>query len=425
MNAEGEYVVAEPDQASWEKYQAKAQASAAQQEAAAADGKELQERGLECPLDKRLFVNPMKTPCCGQIYCNDCIENALVNSDLVCPNCSREGVLIDDLVPDEETIAKIKAYEDEKAAARKAKERSKSPTSAKPVSPVDGKTAKKTSEQEQSDPRGTESKSPPPTKNSTKSSDEGARKPTTTGTSKKRPAEEPLENVQAATKAPAIREQQQTQAQQNPSLNPNAVKHMNNLTPTSLPTQSFSSATFPPVMSMNGMTYPNSNAMMSMGMSMSPMMAMSTGMMNPMNPMMMQQNGVGPWPNMAGMNGMGSMPFVPQPGMYGGFNNGMMMSNGGGYGQQPWAGGHGWGMNGGGYPQQQAYQQYNMPNMPNNMRNGAGGGGEAGVFPNQQQTVFSEPFPNEEDNAYFRKPVNPHRHQNRQRRARPSDYTEL
>jgi len=34
-------------------------------------------------------------------------------------------------------------------------------------------------------------------------------------------------------------------------------------------------------------------------------------------------------------------------------------------------------------------------------------------------------LPNEEDNAYFRKPVNPHRHQGRQRRARPSDYREL
>ena len=42
-------------------------------------------------------------------------------------------------------------------------------------------------------------------------------------------------------------------------------------------------------------------------------------------------------------------------------------------------------------------------------------------FPNQQRTVFAEPFPSEED-AYFRKPVNPGRHQNRQRRQRPSDY---
>ncbi|KAI9641795.1 Protein mpe1 [Ciborinia camelliae] len=54
------------------------------------------------------------------------------------------------------------------------------------------------------------------------------------------------------------------------------------------------------------------------------------------------------------------------------------------------------------------------------MSNGAAGG-----FPNQQKTVFAEPIANEEDNAYFRKPVNPHRHVGRQRRARPSDYREL
>ena len=46
-------------------------------------------------------------------------------------------------------------------------------------------------------------------------------------------------------------------------------------------------------------------------------------------------------------------------------------------------------------------------------------------FSNQQRTSFSEPFAKEEDNAYFRQPVNPHRHQARQRRIRPSDYREL
>ena len=51
--------------------------------------------------------------------------------------------------------------------------------------------------------------------------------------------------------------------------------------------------------------------------------------------------------------------------------------------------------------------------------------GNVGGFPNQQKTVFAAPLLNEEDNAYFRKPVNPHRHQGRQRRARPSDYREL
>ena len=67
----------------------------------------------------------------------------------------------------------------------------------------------------------------------------------------------------------------------------------------------------------------------------------------------------------------------------------------------------------------------NAMNGMNGMQPVVGNMGFNDTFPNQQRTVFSEPFPSEEDNAYFRKPVNPHRHQARQRRVRPSDYREL
>ena len=44
VNADGQYVVALNDEASWNKYQAKAQASAAQASAATSGSKELQDR---------------------------------------------------------------------------------------------------------------------------------------------------------------------------------------------------------------------------------------------------------------------------------------------------------------------------------------------------------------------------------------------
>ncbi|KAF2202218.1 DWNN-domain-containing protein, partial [Delitschia confertaspora ATCC 74209] len=130
VNAEGEHVIAVPDQKTWEKYQEKAKASAAQAENFAAGDKEIEERGLACSIDKRMFVEPVKTPCCGKTYCHDCIENALAESDLVCPNCSKEGVLIDDLVTDEDMVEKIRAYEAEKTnekleKAQQAKEEAK------------------------------------------------------------------------------------------------------------------------------------------------------------------------------------------------------------------------------------------------------------------------------------------------------------
>jgi protein MPE1 len=131
LDADGNHVIVEPDKASWEKFEAKHKAAVAQQEAASSStvNKELEERGLLCSIDKRLFVDPVKTPCCGKIYCHECIENTLLDSDLVCPNCS-QPVLIDDLTTDEEMTEKVREYQREKAVAKSAKS-PKSPKEAK------------------------------------------------------------------------------------------------------------------------------------------------------------------------------------------------------------------------------------------------------------------------------------------------------
>lgn len=115
LNADGEYVQVMADTRTWEKFQEKANASKAQAANADAANKEMEERGLVCPIDKRMFVEPVKTPCCGKTYCHDCIENALADGDLVCPNCSTDGVLIDDLVSDEDMVGRMREYEAEKS----------------------------------------------------------------------------------------------------------------------------------------------------------------------------------------------------------------------------------------------------------------------------------------------------------------------
>jgi len=112
VNAEGDWVIAKADAKTWEQLQAKVQKSAAAQEEAKQGSKELQEWGLECTLDRRLYTAPVKTPCCGTTYWHDCIDNYLLDNDLVCPNC-KEEVLVEDLKSDEEMVAKIKAYEEE------------------------------------------------------------------------------------------------------------------------------------------------------------------------------------------------------------------------------------------------------------------------------------------------------------------------
>ena len=437
INAEGEYVIAEPDKASWEQFQAKAKASAAQQEAATADSKELQKRGLECPIDKRLFVDPVKTPCCGKTYCNECIENALVNSDLVCPNCQTEGVLLDDLNTDEEMLKSIKAYEIEKAAARKAKDKSKSP------SPINPDPNKQDNNRVQV-PSTTNSKTPG---TSTKTL---SPKPTSTGLdkkqsdspalSKKRPAESQLQNPRSNPTPPSIAQNNYSSRNGAPDHVP--VNRMHSQLSNAMP-QQYNADFMPNYPFLNGAGPMGPNAMAGLGTNMAGGMNMSPEMMNAM----MLQGGI--WP-------VGDGAYPQHNGMYeNDFNNGMMNNNG-------WTGNQGWnmndmndmngmnsmnsmhamnnvhsvngmngmggmggvggmnGMNGGmygmsniGYPQ---VNQHNIHSLPN---------GKFGRFPVQQRTNFGGPAPTDEDNAYFRKPVNPYRHNNRQRRLRPSEYTEL
>jgi protein MPE1 len=357
VNAEGEFVIAEPDKASWEQFQAKTKSSAAAQKAAAMGDKELQDKGLECSIDKRIFIDPMKTPCCEKTYCNDCITNALIESDFTCPGCQTDGVLIDDLKPDTETSAKIKTYLEEKTAAKKEKERSKSPS-------IKDETETATLDVKKENGTPTAARESPSAVKSPKASTTSPTiKPAVNSeapASKKRPADELLENpkIPKGPKAMQQQEAQKAMMQQQAMMNgmpampgfPNMPFDMS---------QQFGNGFMP----MNNMGMMNNFMPNMMGM--------------PMNPMMGMNNFGFP-----GMNGMGF-------GM-GGFQGGMGMMNGG--------------FNG---------------NVNGGFANANGGGG-------LQATGFVEPAQGDGDgDAYFRKPVNPHRHQGRQRKARPSDYREL
>lgn len=419
VNADGDFVIARPDKASWEKYQAKAKSSATAKGETAAD-KELREKGLECPVDKKMFIEPMKTPCCGKTYCNDCITNALIESDFVCPACKAEGVLIDDLKPDDEMTEKIKEYLQEKD-----KEVSKSPSPA-PKSPAADSTTKSKSPGPQVD--GAESgtqktdaavkvSSPQSTAASdqatqsdgtgksqeTAVTDAGTTTPDTTQsstTSKKRPADELLENPKIP-KAPKAMQQKMEKEQQNTAgmpqfMNgPNAMNGMMGM---------------PNMPNMPNMPMMPFSPMNMMGMGGMPNMGMPMGMpmMNPGMMGMPMGGGFPPMDNnmfhgmMPGMNGNmmgGGMNPPMNPAMNGGMN-GSHMNGGGMMGQ---------GMNGGGmngYQRNRNFHNQGYNQGPGNHFNNQMGGGS-------------------EEDAYFRKPVNPHRHHNRQKRVRPSDYREL
>lgn len=365
VDAEGNAVAAIPDSASWAQYQAKAQASAAKDTNASATGsKELQDRGIECSIDKRLFVDPVKTPCCSKVFCHECIETALINSDLVCPECSTEGVLLDNLVPDEETVTKIKAYEAEKEAEKTAAtKKSKSPTPTTAVA---------------ADKQKTKSPSPKPT-TADNEPPSSSQKSNSAEPTKKRPAEDDLASdripkgpaaMQRATPVPVSAAKLQQMPDQAFVEQMNALAGTNGVNG------------FPP-MNMGMMNMPG-------------MMGMNPQMMMGMNPMMMQQfmgmggmNGMNGMPNMGMMNGMGGnmgMNGMPQ------YNNNMNM----GYGR----GGGNMGYNNG-------RQQMGMNGM---------NGQYNGQFMQQQQQGQS-------DSPYMRQPVNNRPKQFK--KARPMDFKQL
>ncbi|MCJ1413816.1 hypothetical protein MMC32_000141 [Xylographa parallela] len=369
VNADGDWVIAEPDKVAWEQYQAKTKQSAAAQEKATRGSKELQDRGLECTIDKRLFVDPTKTPCCQTTYCNECITNALLDDDLQCPGCGKEGILIDDLVPNIEMVAKIRKYEEEKAGAAIEQGAHKD----KEEDPFIKK-------EDLSETLGDHSKSKSPTNRRSPSNTSS-----TNENSKKRRADEDLENKHvpprplASIAVSASAQPKTTQGQ----LSPPELAFLNQPPSSNLNMMP----------AMNAMAFPNINGFMGMPMSMPQMMGFNPAMMNPMMmPNAFPVAGLGnQWNNMNGM--------YPQQnsGMYAGSS---LIMNG-------------------------------MPNMQMptgntyNAGNGIGSSGGRGTFTNQQRTAFSNNRPGAEDSAYFRQPVNPHRHQGRRNMQRPADYREI
>ncbi|KAF9887574.1 hypothetical protein FE257_009786 [Aspergillus nanangensis] len=383
VNADGDFVIAKPDKAAWELYQEKAKASAAAAaEAAAAEySKELQAHGLECPIDKRMFLEPTRTPCCQKTYCNDCITNALIESDFVCPGCGKEGVLLDNLSVDEDAIAKIKSYEAERVETKKEKEKQSLTSEDDSVNNIPTL------------PDGSGAKLEAPST--------GQGEPTLP---RKRTAEEDDLDQSAGGPNHSIGSKKQK-----PDDN-------HNLTKATVPQSRDPSTGFPPVPFAQQMPFGDMNYMQTQGM---PGMPFSeAGFMNNgigfVNPMGLPSNNGFPNGMDQAWNPMNPINFNPlQNGMFGDHTNPAAHN---GYGPSNMYSGD-----------PSMNNIFPMPQMTGQMQQNATfpQGSGMGGFSNQQRTTFSTPFAREEDTAYFRQPVNPQRHQSRHRRIRPSDYREL
>nr|POE93309.1 putative ring finger protein p8b7.15c [Quercus suber] len=370
--ANNEWVLPMTDEAAWEKYKEKHDASHEKAKELSADIQEIQDRGLSCPLDKHLLKDPVVTPCCGTTYCRDCIENALLDGDLLCPHCG-EQVLLDKLVPDDDMAAKIHAYEEEKKDDKHQMDEVTDPLAMNTPRSIDGK-------------------SPDPAV-------DGAESAASTPNPRKRAAEEELDNDRKPANPADPTKLTSAQGTPKPAVSkpiPSAPKAMQQ--------QQQSNKQQVPLMPMTGNIQDFAKQMNAMAGTMGGSMSGMPAMMNPMS--MSMGMGMNPMMGMNMMNGMGGFGGMPGMNMnmvggnYGngmnGFNNGMggMNAFNGNMGMGMGMGMGGWQGNGG--------QGWN-PAMANN---GLGA------------TVAT-------DGAYFRPPINTHRQQNRQRRPREADYKQM
>lgn len=67
---------------------------------------------LACPIDGKLFLEAVKTPCCSTLYCEDCIHSYLLENDFICPKCSRKIPSLDSLIVDKPMRTRVGDYID-------------------------------------------------------------------------------------------------------------------------------------------------------------------------------------------------------------------------------------------------------------------------------------------------------------------------
>ncbi|GAA5857374.1 hypothetical protein JCM8547_002249 [Rhodosporidiobolus lusitaniae] len=115
VTADGGFVVARPDNASWLAHRAlTANLSASDiQNLAPTDP------DLTCPVCSKLLRDAVLTPCCSTSFCDDCVSNALLDNDMMCPECESRVKSLEKLKPDEDRRERAKKYVDQMVEASK------------------------------------------------------------------------------------------------------------------------------------------------------------------------------------------------------------------------------------------------------------------------------------------------------------------
>ncbi|THH32469.1 hypothetical protein EUX98_g1727 [Antrodiella citrinella] len=118
VTPEGGYVVAQPDSVSWQKQVARTKGLS---EADVRD-RTPSDPSMVCPIDTKLFKDAKKTPCCGTLYCEECVESYLMERDFICPSCGRKIASLDKLIVDKPMRTRVHDYIDKEIEKSKQQE---------------------------------------------------------------------------------------------------------------------------------------------------------------------------------------------------------------------------------------------------------------------------------------------------------------
>ncbi|GAA5895226.1 cleavage polyadenylation factor subunit MPE1 [Sporobolomyces salmoneus] len=115
VTADGGFVVARPDNASWFAHRARtANLSASDVQNLAPTDPD-----LTCPICSKLLREAVLTPCCSTSFCDECVSNALLDNDMLCPECETRVKNLEKLKPDEGRRERAKKYVEEMVEASK------------------------------------------------------------------------------------------------------------------------------------------------------------------------------------------------------------------------------------------------------------------------------------------------------------------
>lgn len=108
ITPDGSYVIAQVDEAEWERNRAQAKVLTRSDVYQSVPS----DSSLACPLCSKVVRDAVKTPCCSTTFCEECIQTHLLDNDFTCAECEKRIADLGELQRDDEKRKAVREYID-------------------------------------------------------------------------------------------------------------------------------------------------------------------------------------------------------------------------------------------------------------------------------------------------------------------------